>query len=469
MINSKRIIKLLSAVFISALLYFLPAPTGLSESAWHIFAIFVGTITLIMSGVFPMGAASLMGLSAALLFKVMSFEEAFSGFISPITWLILSAFFISFGFVHTGLGRRIALWFMSRFGKNTLGLAYGIALTELILAPGTPSSTARSGAIIYPIVESIARSFGSLPHSKSASKIGSYLVLCLFNFSVVSSAMFMTAMAANPFAAKLVHNLGIDISWNAWALYAIVPALIHIILIPIILLKLNAPEIHDTKEAALHAQEELYKLGPMTRSERFMALAFILLMTLWIMGPFIKIDAVVAALLGMSFLLIVGVVSWEQLLKLHGAFETFIWFGCLLALADSLGKSGFTRWFADLVAHHMGGLPVFLGISLLVLSYFYSHYFFASCTAHVGALLTPFLSGALALGAPTFPMALVFLYASSLFGSLTHYGIGPAPILYGSGYVSLKTWWRVGFLMSIFAFIIWGISAYLWWKLLGII
>jgi len=468
MINSKRSIKLLASVLVGITIYALPTPNGLSDHAWHLFAVFLGTITLVMTGVFAMGAASLMGLTAAMLCKLMSFQEAFSGFTSPITWLILSAFFISFGLVHTGLGRRIALWFIARFGKTILGLAYGIGLTELLLAPGTPSSTARTGGIIYPVVESIARSFGSLPNSKSASKIGSYLVLCLFNFSVVCSAMFMTAMAANPFAAQLAQGAGVDVTWTSWALYAIVPGLIHLIAIPIILLKLVPPEIRDTTDAVSNAKEELHKLGPMNRPQRLMAAGFVLLMLLWIIGPLIKLDAVVAALLGMSFLLVMGVVSWDQLLKLHSAFETFIWFGALLALAEGLTKSGFTRWFGELVARHMAGLPMIFGVILLLLIYFYAHYFFASCTAHVGALFMPFLMGAIALGALPLPVTLGLLYASSLFGCLTHYGIGPAPILFGSGYVTLSAWWRIGFIMSIATLVIWGVSAPLWWGFLGL-
>ena len=73
--------------------------------------------------------------------------------------------------------------FIASFGKSPLGIAYGIGFTELVLAPGTPSSTARTGGIIYPVVESIARSFDSLPYSASRHRIGTYLILCLFNFS----------------------------------------------------------------------------------------------------------------------------------------------------------------------------------------------------------------------------------------------------------------------------------------------
>ena len=64
--------------------------------------------------------------------------------------------------MKTGLGRRIALHFVKLFGK-TLGLAYSIVGVDLILAPATPSNTARAGGIMFPIIKSLSESFGSKP------------------------------------------------------------------------------------------------------------------------------------------------------------------------------------------------------------------------------------------------------------------------------------------------------------------
>lgn len=469
MARSQRTTRLLAAFAVGALIYALPLPDGLTLVAWQLFAIFISTIFLVMAGVFPMGAASMMGLSVAIATKALSFEVAFSGFTSPITWLILNAFFISFGIVHTGLGRRIGLMFIATFGKSALGIAYGVALTELILAPGTPSSTARTGGIIFPIVDSIARSFESLPNHPSRKKIGSYLVLCLFNFTVVTSAMFMTAMAANPFGAKLAKNFSIEITWTSWALYALMPGLASLIIIPMVLLKIAGPEIRDTSAAIVTARSELDALGPMKRTECLMGFGFILLMAMWLLGPLIGVSAVTAALLGLMFLLVCNVVNWDQLLKLHSAFETFFWFGALLALAEGLSSSGFTIWFGDTIAQQMASMPFIVGISLLFLIYFYTHYFFASCTAHVGSMFMPFLSAAIVLGAPPEPFALALCYASSLFGGLTHYGIGPAPILFGAGYNTLQEWWRFGFITSVVNIIIWVAVGSVWWRFLGLL
>jgi DASS family divalent anion:Na+ symporter len=459
--------RLILVFFASLILYSLPLPEGLAIEAWRLLSIFVGTLLLVMLELFPMGAASMMGLTAAIATNTLTFEAAFNGFLSPIAWLVLVAFFISYGFSHTGLGRRIAYLFIVGFGKNSLGLAYGMGLTDLILSPGTPSSTARTGGIIYPLVESISRSFGSAPNCPSSTKLGNFLVLSLFHCSVITSTMFMTAMAANPFAAKLAGNAGLIISWADWALYASVPGLVNLVLVPIILYKLAPPEIKETPHAVSHAKEELHKLGKMNRQERYMAVGFSILMVLWIIGPLVGVSAVLASLLGLCFLLITNVFSWNQLLKLHSAFETFIWFGALMALAEGLSTTGFTTWLASAVAGHLTVLPAVVGITLLVLIYHYSHYFFASCTAHVGAMLVPFLGAAIALGAPALPMAFALCFSSSLMGGLTHYGNGPAAILFGSGYVGIKQWWKIGFYMSIVSIVVWVVVGGAWWWVLG--
>ena len=65
-------------------LYLLPIPAGLSANAWHLFAIFIGSIALVMFGVFPMGLASMMGLTAALVTGIMSFLKLSMALLRPL-------------------------------------------------------------------------------------------------------------------------------------------------------------------------------------------------------------------------------------------------------------------------------------------------------------------------------------------------------------------------------------------------
>ncbi|MBA3692953.1 MAG: anion permease, partial [Acidobacteria bacterium] len=98
---------------------------------------------------------------------------------------------------------------------------------------------------------------------------------------------------------------------------------------------------------------------------------------------------------------------------------------------------------------------------------FYSHYFFASITAHVLAMFVPFLVVTIAVGAPASLTVLLLAYFSNLNAGLTHYGTTPAPIYFGTGYVKQKTWWTIGLLASIVNILIWSIVGLIWWKILG--
>ena len=112
---------------------------------------------------------------------------------------------------------------MAALGKKTLGLSYGLIATDLVLAPAIPSNTARAGGIVFPLVLASAKAFGSEPNDGTARKIGAFLMQAAFQGNVITTAMFLTAMAANPLAAKLAAQMHIEVSWGEWALAAMVP------------------------------------------------------------------------------------------------------------------------------------------------------------------------------------------------------------------------------------------------------
>jgi len=138
--------KLGIAAGLGVIIWFLPAPDGVTAAAWHLFAIFVATIMGIVLEPLPMGAVALLGIAAATLTRTLTLGEALSGFSNRIIWLVVMAFFISRGFIKTGLGARIAYSFMSLLGRRTLGLGYSMIATDLVLAPVIPSITARAAA-----------------------------------------------------------------------------------------------------------------------------------------------------------------------------------------------------------------------------------------------------------------------------------------------------------------------------------
>ncbi len=462
--KQKQLITLLSLFLFGTLLALAPHSPQIPEQGWLLFAIFVTTLLGIILRPLPTGAIAIMALTVASLTRALSLDELLSSFACDIVWLVVLAFFISRGFIKTGLGMRIAYYFVSLFGKRTLGLSYSLLASELVLTPAIPSVTARSGGIIFPIILGLARSFGSDPKEKSERLIGSFLIKVAYQGSAITSAMFLTGMAANPFLVGLTRDAGYNISWGLWAIAAIVPGLLSLIVMPLIIYKLYPPTITDTPHAPSLARKQLKEMGPPTRKEWMMFFVFIFLVVFWILGGVLNIKAVVTALAGLSLLLILKVLEWHDVLKEEHAWDTFIWFSSLITLASSLNKHGFTPWLSEQVVSMVGGFGWMTAFLILLLIYFYSHYFFASNTAHVGAMYPAFLMVAIALGTPPIFAILALAFASNLCGGLTHYGSGPAPIFFGSGFVDVKSWWKLGAAVSVANLIIWIGLGSLWWK-----
>ena len=455
-------------VIIGLIIWYSPVPAGVKKEAWHLLAIFVATIVGLILTPLPMGAVVIFGVMMTTFTGILKVGEALSGFADPTVWLIVTAFLVARGFISTGLGRRIAYIFIRAFGRKTLGLAYSIVASELVLSPAMPSNTARSGGVIYPIVRALTTTFGSEP-GETARKIGAFLMKMEYQATVITSAMFMTSMAPNPLVAELAKKTAnISISWGMWALAAIVPGMLSLIIVPFILYKIYPPEIKATPQASEMAKNELEKMGPMKRTEKIMLFVFILILALWATSEWNKINATVVALIGVSIMLLTGVIRWDEVLAEKGAWDALFWFGGLVMMASYLNTLGFMKWFATTVGNSLTGWMWISALIILMLVYFYSHYGFASTSAHVTAMFPAFLAVAVALKTPPYLAALTFGFFSALNAGITHYGTGPAPIYFNAGYLDQKTWWKLGLIISFVNIVIWIGIGFPWWKVLGL-
>lgn len=140
------------------------------------FAIFVATIIGCISQPLPIAGVAIIAMTVCVLFNVTSIDDAMTGFGDSTVWMIAMAYFLSRGFVNTGLGRRVALIFVRLFGKRTLGLAYALIGVDLVTSPATPSNTARAGGIVFPIIESVSAAYDSNPKDGTQRKVGSFLI-----------------------------------------------------------------------------------------------------------------------------------------------------------------------------------------------------------------------------------------------------------------------------------------------------
>lgn len=446
----------------------LPAPDGLAPHAWGYFAIFAGVVVGLVLEPLPGGAIGLTGVVVVTLLGdrvLLSPEQlarlgpkwpaeairwALSGFSNATVWLIFGAFMFALGYRRTGLGRRIALLLVRALGRRTLALGYAIAAADLVLAPFTPSNTARSAGTIYPIIASLPSLYGSHPHDPSARRIGGYLTWTAIAATCVTSSLFLTAMAPNLLAVELIRETaGIEVTWRQWVLACAPVGLPLLVAVPLLGFWLHTPEVAGGDEAPRWAAEELEKLGPPSRNELLLAALVGVALFLWVAAGD-RVDAAGAALAVLALMIVTGVVDWDDVVSHAVAWNTLAWFATLVALAAGLSQVGFVSWIAGVVAPHVASLPPTDAMAGLVAVFFLSHYLFASVTAHVTALLPVVL--AIGAGVPDLPMrpfALLLMLSLGLMGVVTPYATGPSPVYYGSGYLRSSEYWRLGGLFGL--------------------
>jgi L-tartrate/succinate antiporter len=198
-------------IVVAVLIALLPAPPGLPQYAWYYVAIFVGVIVGLMFEPLPGGAIGVIGVTLVTVLSEYVFFSpeqlakagfspprasmtwALSGFSNSTVWLIFGAFMFALGYEKTGLGRRIALLLVKAMGRKTLTLGYAVTIADTLLAPFTPSNTARSGGTIYPVIRNLPPLYDSKPNDPSMRRVGSYIMWVAIAATCVTSSMFLTA------------------------------------------------------------------------------------------------------------------------------------------------------------------------------------------------------------------------------------------------------------------------------------
>ena len=461
--KKNRLFFMLAPFVVTLLLLLVPVPEGLQPYAWYYFAIFVGVIVGLILEPMPGAVIGLTGVVAIALtsqwvlfspadmaapkFKLAaeSFKWAVSGFGNSTVWLIFGAFMFAAGYDKTQFGRRLALILVKHLGRRSLTLGYAITFADLLLAPFTPSNTARSGGTIFPIIANLPPLYGSKPNDPSARKIGSYLMWVAITAACITSSMFLSALAPNLLALALVKStVGINISWGNWFVGFLPVGILLILTMPLLAYIFYPPEVKFYDEVPRWASAELVKLGRLTRNEILLLVFVCCALAMWIFAANV-IEPALAALLIIGMMLWTGVLNWNDITSNKPAWNTFFWFATLVALANGLSTTGFISWLGKEGGMLMTGVSPTAATILIVIAFYLLHYLFASATAHTTALLPAALTIASTIPGMNMQVFCMLMVTSlGVMGIITPYGTGPSPIYYGSGYLPTKDYWRLG-------------------------
>jgi DASS family divalent anion:Na+ symporter len=429
-------------------IWFSPVPAGLTVPAWHLFAVFAAAIVSVLLGAFPLLTDSMLAVGAVVLTGTITPAQAYSGFANASVLLVVVAFIVAQAVVKSGLGRRISLFMVSRFGGSSLGLAYSIVLTDAAIAPAFPSNTARGG-VLFPIVLSVAKGAGSNPEDPEGRRLGGYLMFCGMASLAVSSALWMTATSCNPIGAQIAQKAGIEIGFGKWLLASSVPSLLAIAMLPLLIAKIFPPRVGATPDAPAVARKELAGMGPMSRDERITAVVFAVMVGGWVFGNALNLNGTSVAFLGFGVLLVTGVLTLDDISKQGDTLATFLWLAVLFALSAQLNELGFMGYVGERLASQVAGLswPA-LYVTLIVL-YVGIHYMFVSQTSQMLALFGVFLDVGMRGGVPVPLMAFGLLFASSYFSVITPQGGSQNIIFVASGYLTQGELYKLGLITTL--------------------
>jgi DASS family divalent anion:Na+ symporter len=446
--------------------HLIPAPATVTPQGWRQTAIFITVIAGMVTEPLPASALVLIGLTG-MAANGIPMRDVLAGFAQPSVWLVIIAMLIAKVMLDCGLARRIALLFVRAVGRTSLGVAYALQMTDVTLASGVPSITARSAGMVLPIARSIAELFESRP-GPTGKRLGTFLIAAMYQGSAVACAMFLTGQASNLLGADLALKLAnVEVTWASWFAAAIVPGLLSCAVVPWIAYRILKPEVTSTPEAPIFAAGELKKMGPLSRDEWVTLLVFGGVGLMWITSAWHRLDVTFVAMVGIGVLLASGTLTWQAASGERSAWDVFVWYGGMLQMGDLLNRTGSTRVLAENVAGLFVGIPWAVVLVAILIIYFYAHYFFASITAHMLAMFPPFVAVLIGIGVPPSLAVYSLLCTANLTAGLTHYGTTTGPILFGVGYVTRGEWWKVGFYTSVANIVIWLTAGAAWWKWLG--
>ncbi len=441
--------------------WLLPVPEGLTPPAWHLFILFGSAILAVVAGSLSILTASVAAVAIAVMSGTLAPAQAYSGFANPTILLIVIAFLVARSVLKCGLGRRIGFAVVGLLGRSTLGLSYSVVIVDALIAPAFPSNTARSG-VLFPLTVSIGEAAGYAPGDPSTRRLGGFLMFSGIVSLSLSSALWLTAMAANPLGAEIARSYGVRIDFGSWLLAASVPTLAAMALLPAMLYRLMRPEITATPEAPAAARRALAALGPFTRSERIVTVTFGAMVLGWAAAGPLGLDPTAVAFGGLAVLLFTGTLTVQDIAAEGEVLSIFLWFAILFTLSGQLDHLGFMEFLGAKLASLLRELPpIAAGVSL-VAAYVFLHYLFVSQTAHLLALFGVFLDVGVRLGVPAAPLAFLLLFATNFFSVLTPQASSANLLFAGSDALTAGEMYRLGAITTLASLVVYLVIGIPW-------
>jgi sodium-dependent dicarboxylate transporter 2/3/5 len=460
------------APLVTVVFLFLPLDMAVQEQ--QLAAVLLGVIVLWVTEPVPIPVGGLIGVGAIVVLDVAPADEALAAFGSSTIFTFIGAFILAQSMLQSGLARRFAFRILSLpgVGRSTTRVivAFGgitCVLSAFVSNTATVAMLLPTALGMLAVMARLMQQRGVVPadFDPLRLRLGAALVLMLAYGASVGGLLTPIGSPPNLIGREAIEKrTGERISFLEWTATALPICALMFVVLAVILLLLNRPEIRHLEGVEEYVRGERAALGRMSRAEVNTLIAFGVTVTLWIIPGLValfagtdssvyetvsaRLDEGVVAVLGASLLFILPVnwrrreptLTWSEAARIDWGtillFGTGIIFGSLLestGLAETVGESA-SDWLglADLLA-----ITAFAAVLAVLVSETTSN------TASASVVVPIILPIALAADVDPVQAGLAATFAAS-FGFMLPVSTPQNAIAYGSGLVPITRMIRSG-------------------------
>ncbi len=444
-------------MILGLVLIFLPPPSGLSEPGIKCLGVATICVTLWIFAPIPLAVTSLAAIILLPALEILDKRLVFSYFGNSAVFFLLGVFIIAGAMMHTGLSKRIALFFLTRFDKSPQFLIFGILLASSMLSLFMPEHAV--AAMMFPVVMEIAR---SLRLEKGKSPLAVALFLAFAWGAVIGGIGTFLGGARAPLAVELLkETFDRDISFTSWAIAA-TPIAVFLTFIAFSILSWHfKPEIKDITPARRLLQQELDRMGKISINEVKIGLLLLVTIFFWIFGGH-RMGLAVISLAAAIMVFLLNIVEWVDIID-YVNWGVIIMYGGAIALGKALAETQAIEWVADQILQTSVISPFLMILTLSALAKVLTELI---SNAAAVVILVPFSFGFVATHAVSPELLVLGVTIPAGLAFCLPVGTPPNAIAYSSGYFTIRSILKSTLLLSVVSWAVFLLFVKFYWPLI---
>ena len=446
------------------LVWLMPAPESLNETAWLTAAVGIWMAIWWSTEAVHVAVTALLPLVLFPQLGILNIKAASAPYANPTIYLFLGGFMLALALQKANLHKRIAYFILSYVSSSARSIVLGFMVVSAILSMWMTNTS--TTMMLLPIALSILSTLDDEKAHFTPVQQKHFQLSLLLGIAYAATIGGMSTLVGTPPNAFLVgfmnDNYDVQLDFAKWMLIGIP---LSVTLLPLAWLSLTRwiyPVDFTTPEAArVELERQRKALGPIRKEEWRVGVLFLFVAFAWMTRPllarWLSLDGLSDAGIAMTAAVLLFVISngksegkqgslleWDDMKAIP--WGILVLFGGGLSLAAAVSGSGLAQWLGEGLVNMDAFGMVFLVLAATTLVIFLTE--LTSNLATAATFLPVVAVIALEMGGE--PMTLILpvtLAASCAF--MLPVATPPNAIVFSSGYISIAQMARAGFALNI--------------------